>query len=325
MPIPVIIDTDPGIDDAIAIALAAASPELEIIGVTTVAGNTSVRNGTENALRLLHLLKRDDIPLAAGADRPLVRTDSQPDVTTHGTTGFGGVELPPAPRTADSRGAVALATELLERAAAPVTIIPIGPLTNIATLLRERPEVRRKIGRIVLMGGGARVIGNMTPAAEFNIWFDPEAAAEVFASGIPITMVGLDATHRALTKPSDWEPLRGGSALATFILGIVDFYAEYHRAAMGTSETAQHDSLAVAAVIDPTLVETELLHVDVECAGQLTKGMTVVDVDRVGRRPPNADVALGVDRDRFTRELVSRLARLDARLRSGEGGVARGN
>lgn len=314
MPTPIIIDTDPGIDDAIAIALAFASPEVRVIGITTVAGNTAVAHGSENARRLLHLLGRDDVPLAAGAARPLVRVDSKPDVTTHGETGFGGIEIPAASRALDPRGAVAMIRDLLEESDEAVTIVPIGPLTNIAELLAQHPEVRNKIGRIVLMGGGARIIGNMTPAAEFNIWYDPHAAAAVFSSGVPITMVGLDATHLALTRPSDWAPLRGGGALARFILAMVDFYAEYHLKMMGTTDTAQHDSLAVAAVIDPSLIQTRSLHVAVETEGRLTAGMTVVDVDGVGGGTPTADVALGVDRDRFTRLLVDRLAALDRTL-----------
>lgn len=314
---PVIIDTDPGIDDALAIMLALASPELDVRAVTSVGGNTGLTNTTENALRLLHLCGRDDIPVGAGADVPLVRRDSRPDESTHGSDGFGGVQLEGAPRKADVRAAVQLIADVLLEAEAPITLIALGPLTNVAALIAARPEVATKLERIVLMGGGARVIGNMTPAAEFNIWFDPEAAARVFAAGIPITMVGLDATHQALTAPGDWDRLRepGAGPVADAVIGMVDFYTEYHQASVGTDSTAQHDSLAVAAVIRPELVETVSAHVDVEYVGTLTRGMTVVDLDNVGKLPATADVAMRVDAEAFNALLVDRVVALDRSTR----------
>ncbi|MCC2307803.1 nucleoside hydrolase [Cellulomonas chengniuliangii] len=315
MAIPVIIDTDPGIDDALALMLAIASPELDLRAVTTVGGNTGLAHTTENALRLLHLLGRDDVPVAAGADVPLVRRDSAPDPSTHGEDGFGGVRLDPAPRGADPRSAVQVMVDVIEGSAEPVTLIALGPLTNVAVLVAAFPDVAARLERIVLMGGGARVIGNMTPAAEFNIWYDPEAAARVFAAGVPVTMVGLDVTHQALTAPEDWDGLRGGGPVAEAVLAMVEFYTAYYLAVAGTASTAQHDSLAVAAVLQPGLVTTRSLHVDVECAGALTRGMTVVDVDDVAKAAPNADVALAVDADAFNRLLVSRVTALDARLR----------
>ncbi|WP_164737267.1 nucleoside hydrolase [Georgenia sp. SYP-B2076] len=311
MTTPVIIDTDPGIDDALAIMLAFASPELDVLGLTTVGGNTGLAHTTENALRLLHLIDRDDIPVAAGADVPLVRRDSRPDPGVHGEEGLGGIRLEPAPRSVDSRSAVELLVDLIEESADPVTLIALGPLTNVAVLVAAFPRTAAKLDRIVLMGGGARVLGNMTPTAEFNIWYDPDAASRVFAAGIPITMVGLDVTHQALTSPGDWEPLRGGGRIADVVLQTVDFYTDYHLQRYGTTSTAQHDSLAVAAVIDPRLVRTTPHFVDVECAGELTRGMTVVDLDSILGAEPNADVALEVDAAAFNRLLVDRLAALD--------------
>lgn len=315
MTTPVIIDTDPGIDDALALMLAVASPELDLRAVTTVGGNTGLARTTDNALRLLHLLGRDDVPLGAGAGVPLVRNDTAPDPSTHGEDGFGGVRLDPAPRAADTRDAVALMVDVIERSTEPVTLIALGPLTNVAVLIAAHPRTAARLERIVMMGGGARVIGNMTPAAEFNVWYDPEAAARVLAAGIPVTMVGLDVTHQALTAPEDWDGLRGGGAVSRAVLAMVEFYTAYYRAVAGTSSTAQHDSLAVAAVIRPDLVTTRALHVDVECAGALTRGMTVVDVDDVAKAAPNVDVALEVDAAAFNRLLVSRVVELDARLR----------
>jgi pyrimidine-specific ribonucleoside hydrolase len=316
-PTPVVIDTDPGIDDALAIMLAFASPEVEVRAVTTVGGNTGLANTTANALRLLHLLGRDDVPVAAGADVPLVRRDSRADEATHGADGFGGVRLPEAPRAADPRGAVQLLVDTVEASDRPVTVLALGPLTNVAALIAARPDVAARLERIVLMGGGARVLGNMTPAAEFNIWFDPEAAARVFAAGVPITMVGLDVTHQALTAPGDWDALRGDDAgpVARAVLGMVDYYTDYHLASIGTDSTAQHDSLAVAVAVRPDLVTTRAVHVDVEYTGALTRGMTVVDLDGVGELPPTADVALEVDAAAFNALLVSRLAELDRSTR----------
>jgi pyrimidine-specific ribonucleoside hydrolase len=313
--ISVIIDTDPGIDDALALMLAFASPELEVRAVTTVGGNTGLAHTTENALRLLHLLDRDDVPVGAGADVPLVRRDSAPDPTTHGEDGFGGVVLQQAPRGADERSAVEIMVEVIESSPAPVTLIALGPLTNVAVLIAAFPRTAAKLERIVLMGGGARVIGNMTPAAEFNIWYDPDAAARVFGAGIPVTMVGLDVTHRAVTAPSDWDVLHGGGKIAEAVLAMVEFYTAYYLRVSGSGSTAQHDSLAVAAVIDPSLVTTHPLYVDVECSGALTRGMTVVDIDDITKFAPNADVALEVDAAAFNRLLVERVTALDARLR----------
>ncbi|HZL02803.1 MAG TPA: nucleoside hydrolase, partial [Cellulomonas sp.] len=243
-----------------------------------------------------------------------VRRDSAADTRTHGYDGLGGVHLPPAERTADPRGAVALLLETLERSAEPVTVIALGPLTNIAALLAAHPAAVDRIERVVVMGGGARDLGNMTPTAEFNIWFDPEAAARVFAAGLPLTMVGLDVTHRARTHPGDWALLRAsGGPIARALLPMVDFYTAYHLEVDATDATAQHDALAVAAVIDPGLVTTQRLHVDVECVGPLTRGMTVVDVNRHGGGQPATDVALEVDAKAFNRLLVTRVAQLDAR------------
>jgi pyrimidine-specific ribonucleoside hydrolase len=315
MATPLIIDTDPGIDDALALMLAFASPELDVRAVTTVGGNTGLAHTTENALRLLHLLGRNDVPVGAGADVPLVRRDSAPDPTTHGEDGFGGVVLPQAPRGADERSAVQIMVDVIESSQTPITLIALGPLTNVAVLIAAFPRTAAKLERIVLMGGGARVIGNMTPAAEFNIWYDPDAASRVFGSDIPVTMVGLDVTHQAVTAPEDWDGLLGGGKVSEAVLAMVKFYTAYHLKVSGSSSTAQHDSLAVAAVIDPSIVKTHSLYVDVECSGTLTRGMTVVDVDGISRLPANANVALEVDSAAFNRLLIERLIALDARLR----------
>lgn len=193
---PVILDCDPGHDDALAITLALARPELEVLGITTVGGNAPLHRTTENALRVLALLDRPDVPVAAGAAQPLVRPlETAPEV--HGVSGLDGADLPEPASVPRPEGALEFLRATLAAAPAPVTLIPTGPLTNIALLLRTYPDVAPKIAHVCLMGGGMRQ-GNWTPAAEFNIWVDPEAARIVFRSGLPITMCGLDVTHKAL-------------------------------------------------------------------------------------------------------------------------------
>ncbi|MCA0295547.1 MAG: nucleoside hydrolase [Actinobacteria bacterium] len=318
MTTPIIIDTDPGIDDALAIMLAFASPEIEVLGLTSVGGNVGIEHTTRNALDLLALVGRTDVPVGMGAARPLVARSSESAEEVHGSNGLGGVPLPRSPIPADRRGAVELLRDLVEGSPEPVTVVPIGPLTNIALLHGAYPETYAKIGRIVLMGGGAIRLGNTTPTAEFNIWFDPEAAARVFAAGVPITMVGLDVTQKSVVSPSAWECLRGGGPIAQAVLGMVAHYAGFYEKWTGSPDTAQHDSLAVAAVFRPDLLTTRRLFVDVECAGTLTRGMTVVQFhqsEKGSPLPPNVDVALDVDVPGFTDLLISRIAALDTARR----------
>ena len=316
MSTPVVIDTDPGIDDALAIMLALASPELEVLALTSVGGNVGVELTTRNALDLLALCGRDDIPVGAGASRGLVRTPARNAEHVHGGNGLGGVELPRAVSGPDPRGALGLLRATISASARPVTVIALGPLTNLAVLHAADPDTFSRIGRIVLMGGGVRgPLGNVTPTAEFNIWFDPEAAARVFAAGVPITMVGLDVTAVATLEPGDWAPLRGGGPIARAALGMIDYYGDVYLSATGTPATARHDALAVAATARPDLVGCERLLVDVECDGRLTRGMTVAHfhaTESAGDRVPNAEVALDVDVAGFADLLVSRIAGLDA-------------
>ncbi|HEX2505289.1 MAG TPA: nucleoside hydrolase, partial [Gaiellaceae bacterium] len=203
---PIVIDCDPGHDDAIALLLALASPEVEVLAVTTVAGNQTLDKTTGNALRVLELAGREDVPVAAGAAQPLVR-DIRVAIEVHGESGLDGPDLPEPATRAVAESAVELLARVAEEAREPVTLVPVGPLTNVAAFLDERPQAAERVARIVLMGG-AVAEGNVTPAAEFNIWADPEAAARVFASGLDVTMVGLDVTHQALVVPEHAERLR---------------------------------------------------------------------------------------------------------------------
>jgi inosine-uridine nucleoside N-ribohydrolase len=308
-PRPIIIDTDPGIDDALAIMLAAASPEVEIRGIVAVAGNVRIEHTAANAAALADLLGIH-APVGRGASGPLWRRDARfaPDV--HGENGFGGYRLTTSKRQVEP--GVPLLARLIDESDVPVTLVPIGPLTNIALLMNEYPEVARKVERLVIMGGGTLdVLGNATPAAEFNIWFDPDAAARVFDFGIPITMVGLNATHQALVARSHLPRLfASGGPVARMVGHLLD---SYHDAGETEAGTAQHDSLAMAAVIEPRVLTTVPARVDVENVGRLTAGMTVVDAS--GRNgQPNCDVAMSVDVARFRDLLDTRLSRLDASL-----------
>jgi inosine-uridine nucleoside N-ribohydrolase len=300
--IPILLDCDPGHDDAIALLLALASDEVELRGVTTVAGNQTLEKTTANAIRVLELVGRGDVPVAAGAERPLVR-EPRVAANVHGETGLDGPDLPPAQARPEGEHAV----DFLAGRIAGTTLVATGPLTNVALLLARHPRARPE--RIVLMGG-AIAEGNVTPAAEFNIWGDPEAAARVFASGIDVTMVGLDVTHRALFTSARAERLRAAGRVGKVVAELLDFYGVFHREVYGFDGSPIHDAVAVAHVIDPTLLETRHLNVQVDCASELCRGRTVVDLWRRTGLEPNAHVAVGIDSDRFLDLLHDRLARL---------------
>jgi len=301
----VVIDCDPGHDDAMAILLALASPELDLVGVTTVAGNQTLDKTTRNALVALEVGGRSDIPVAAGADAPLCR-ELRTAAHVHGETGLDGPELPePSARPVDTHAADFLA-ELIEPES---VLVPMAPLTNIALLLERHPNVRERIDRIVWMGG-AIAEGNITPAAEFNAFVDPEAAAAVFASGIAITMIGLDVTHKALFTRAHAEQLREAGRAGRFVAELSDFFQRFHERSYGFEGSPIHDAMAVAHVIDPTLVTTRHVNVAVETRSELCDGRTVVDLRGVTGRPENADVGVDVDAERFLELLVSRIGSL---------------
>jgi len=304
-PTPILIDCDPGHDDAIALLLALGSPEVELLGVTTVHGNQTLEKTTKNALRVLELAGRTDIAVAAGADRPLERALVVAG-HVHGESGLDGPVLP-EPTTAPV--AQEAPDFLAERLVDGTTLVPTGPLTNIALLLERHPNAVSKIAEIVLMGG-AIAEGNMTPAAEFNIWADPEAAQKVFHSGIDVTMVGLDVTHRALLTSDDAERLRSTGTIGAFVADLVEFFKVYHQETYGWDGAPIHDAVAVAEVIQPGLVTTRLRNVEVETVSELCRGRTVVDLWRRTDREPNARVGVGIDAEGFFRLLTERIARL---------------
>lgn len=301
-PLPVIIDSDPGLDDALAIGLAVARPELDLLAVTTVGGNADVRHCTENALRLLHAYGRSDVPVAEGAAGallgPIVRATE-----VHGASGIGTTELGPSPARARSEGAVALMAQLLRDHPEPVAIVPIGPLTNIALLIRLHPQLVSRIAHLSIMGGSIGE-GNTTVSAEFNIYADPEAADIVFRSDVPLTMIGLDVTHQATLDRSSADALQAtGSKSARIAAELTEYALDRNFEWSGSSTTSIHDAVAVAHLAFPDLVDVAPYHVTVDTTHGPARGRTVCDglPYRLGRdgRTANADVGIRIERARF--------------------------
>ncbi|RLT25206.1 MAG: nucleoside hydrolase [Chloroflexi bacterium] len=312
-PLPLIIDCDPGHDDAMAIAIAVARPELKLLGVTTVAGNATLPRTFENARRVLALLGAGDTPVAAGAAVPLVR----PLFTAayvHGESGLEGAEMPEPGGRVHEAGAVDLIARLVEASPEPVVLAPLGPLTNIALFLRAHPELAKKIAHISWMGGAIGE-GNVTASAEFNVYVDPEAAAEVFSSGIPITMVGLDVTHLARMGAAETARLdAAGNRAGKIFADLLRYFLIFHRERYEWEFCAIHDAVAVAHLVDPDLVGVVHAAVDVEL-GDLARGRTIVDwfpqrlVER--SRSASADVAVSIDSARFADLLIGAIATFD--------------
>jgi pyrimidine-specific ribonucleoside hydrolase len=306
MPIPIILDCDPGHDDAIALLLALASPEVELLGVTTTYGNQTLEKTTANALRVLELVERSEIPVAAGADRPLER-ELVVAAHVHGESGLDGPVLPEAHAAPISDDAVSFIAASVHGAREPVTMVATGPLTNVARYLAEHGT--EGLERIVVMGG-AIAEGNFTPAAEFNIWCDPEAAAAVLDSGLDVTMMGLDVTHRALLGAEVEARLRSAGNVGSFVADLNVYFTRYHRETYGWDGAPIHDAVAMAHVVRPGLVETRHRNVAIELDSELCRGRTVVDLWKRTERQPNAHVGVDLDVDAFFDLLVERIATL---------------
>jgi purine nucleosidase len=305
----VLIDTDPGIDDAIAILLALASPELDVRGITVVHGNVPVEACALNALKVLDLAGRRDVPVVTGAAAPLVRPARHAEAV-HGADGLGGLFPPPDDAHPFGADAAAFIAGTLAEADEPTTLIALGPLTNVATAILATPGMRERLERIAAMGGAIRREGNVTPAAEFNIFADPEAAAIVLNAGVPITLVPLDATMRAIFPGEAAARLSGSEVPVERAVGeLGSFVSAVYKRYYGIDGFALHDPLAVGAAVDPSLVTTEDLWVSVETRGELTAGATVADFWHIPEPwgEPNASVALDVDVDRFLELLCTRL------------------
>jgi inosine-uridine nucleoside N-ribohydrolase len=304
--IPVLIDCDPGQDDALALLLALGSPELGVLGVTAVAGNQTVDKTTANALRVLELAGRTDIRVASGAEGPLsgelvVAADA------HGESGLDGVDLPPASTEPVPEHAKDFLAARLDASERPVTLIALGPLTNVALLVEAHPEATRRIERIVLMGGAIHE-GNQTPSAEFNIWIDPEAAARVFESGLDVTMVGLDVTNKAVLTAADADRIRDSGPIGAAAAAMLDFYLGFYNEAYEHGGAPIHDAVAVAHVFRTDLLTLGGKHVEVDTSDWICRGRTVVDMRKRTSGPgPNAHVALDIDAEGFRSLLLGRL------------------
>lgn len=307
----IIIDTDPGQDDAVAILLALASPELDVVGITAVAGNVPLRLTEKNALKICELAGRRDIKVFSGAIRPLVRQLVTAE-HVHGKTGLDGPDLPEPTMTLQAQHAVDFIVETLMREEpGTVTLCPLGPLTNIALALVREPRIATRIKEIVLMGGGFFEGGNVTPAAEFNIYVDPHAADVVFRSGVPIVVMPLDVTHKALTTAKRVEAFRKmGSKVGDATAALLDFFERFDEEKYGTDGGPLHDPCVIAYLLKPDLFKGRHCNVSVETASDLTMGMTVIDWWGVTDRPKNATVMRDIDSDGFFGLLAERLARL---------------
>lgn len=308
----IIIDTDPGQDDAVAILLALASPkELDVLGITTVAGNVPLSYTEKNARIVCELANHTKTRVFAGCDAPLKRKLVTAE-HVHGKTGLDGPVLPDPTMPLEDQHAVDFIIETLRtEEAGTVTLCPLGPLTNIATAIERAPDIAERIAEIVLMGGAYFEVGNITPAAEFNIYVDPEAATIVFNSRIPITVVPLDVTHKALvTKPRNDAFRALGTPVGTAVAEMTDFFERYDREKYGSLGAPLHDPCVIAYLLDPTMFSGRHINVEIETTSELTLGMTVADWWRVTDRPANANFLGDIDADAFFTLLTERLARL---------------
>ena len=310
-PRPIIIDTDPGQDDAIAILAALAAPELQVLGITAVAGNVPLELTARNARILIELAGRPDVPVFAGCDRPL-RRELVTAEHVHGKTGIDGADLPDPVTALQPQHAVEWMVEtLLAAGEREITLCPVGPLTNVATVLETAPEAAKHIREIVCMGGGFFGGGNTTPTAEFNVFVDPDAAQIVLHCGAPVTMVPLDATHKALMTDTWVDQVRDlGTRTGKAAAGMLDFYERFDVDKYGTTGGPLHDPNVIAYLLRPDLYGGRHCNVEVETDSPLTLGMTVVDWWDVTDRPPNCQYITEVDSDGFYALLLDLLARL---------------
>lgn len=299
----IILDCDPGHDDAIAILLAAHHPDIDLLAITTVAGNQSLDKTTHNALKVCSLANIRNVPVARGMDRPLVRP-ARHAANIHGESGMDGPDIPEPDIEPVPWQAVDLIIDLLMNSDGDITIVPTGPLTNIATAIRREPAILSRIKAISLMGG-AIGLGNRTPAAEFNIWADPEAAAIVFDCGRPLTMSPLEVTHQALATGEVLERLRSANRpVASFAADLLTFFGGTYRNVFGFPAPPVHDPCAVAAVIEPDILSAHTIHVEIETEGEWTSGRTVCDVYGVLGKEPNVRVGYALDVSRFWEMLI---------------------
>ncbi|WP_224814493.1 nucleoside hydrolase [Hasllibacter sp. MH4015] len=307
----IIIDTDPGQDDAVAILLALASPEVEVLGITAVAGNVPLELTAKNARIVCELAGRPDVRVFAGCDRPLRHTLVTAE-HVHGKTGLDGPVMPePTMPLQDRHGVDFIVETLREEAPETVTLCPLGPLTNIATAFEKAPDIVANVQEIVLMGGAYFQVGNITPAAEFNIYVDPEAADIVFKCGRPVTVMPLDVTHKALTTAPRVQAFRDlGTKPGTMVAEWTDFFERFDKEKYGSAGAPLHDPCVIAYLIDPDLFSGRHVNVEIETQSELTRGMSVADWWRVTDRAPNAMFMGDVDAQGFFALLTERIGTL---------------
>jgi purine nucleosidase len=307
----IIIDTDPGQDDAVALLTALASPELDVVAILTVAGNVPLPLTSRNARMMVELAGRTDVPVYAGCARPMVRTLFTAEYV-HGPTGIDGAGLPePTVQPAAGHGVDALVDAVAGNPPGELLLCTLGPLTNVAMAMVKEPQVAERLGGIVMMGGGFFEGGNVTPAAEFNIYVDPHAAHVVFTSGVPITMLPLDVTHKALTSDARIARFRDlGTRAGDTVAGMLDFFDRYDEEKYGTDGAPLHDPCVIAYLLDPSLFSGRRCHVEIEHHSEATMGMTLVDWWGVTGRQPNAHVIDQVDDAGYFDLLVDRIGRL---------------
>jgi purine nucleosidase len=308
----IIIDTDPGQDDAVAILLALASPEeLDVLGIVAVAGNVPLPLTQKNARIVCELAGKTQVPVFAGCDAPIARKLVTAE-HVHGKTGLDGPQLAdPTMPLQDRHGVVFIVETLRREPARSVTLVPVGPLTNIATAFRKAPDIVERVDEIVLMGGAYFEVGNITPSAEFNIYVDPEAAEIVFKSGVKLTVMPLDVTHGALTTRPRVEAFRKmGTEVGRMVAEWTDFFERFDKEKYGSEGAPLHDPCTIAYLLEPDMFTGRHINVEIETVSDLTLGMTVADWWRVSKRPANATFMRHVDADRFFALLTDRLARL---------------
>jgi|TARA_B110000879_G_scaffold167456_1_gene216535 purine nucleosidase/pyrimidine-specific ribonucleoside hydrolase len=311
MSTPIILDCDPGHDDAVAILLAVASPEIDLLAVTTCFGNCSIEDATRNAMRILTLAGATDVPVAQGADRPLEQALELGNYV-HGKSGLDGPEMPEPAMMISSLSAVEMMQHVISSSAVPVTMVVTGPMTNMAQLLRVHPNAAQNISEIVFMGGSTER-GNHTPSAEFNTFADPEALAEVIVSGIPLRMVGLNLTHQALAVTSVVERMQSmDSAIGKTCAEWMGFFGTSYRSVWSFEAPPVHDPCTIAALIDPTLISWVDTHLEVELEGKWTRGETIVDLHNRLNLKPNAKVAITLDTARYWDLVLDAIERLGA-------------
>lgn len=312
-PTRIIIDTDPGVDDALTFLLALASPEIQLEALTTVQGNVTVEKATRNALSVLELAHASHIPVVRGTSHPLVKSPHASGEAVHGASGIGKSNLPEPKSKPLPQHAVDYLIERVLAESNALSIFPIGPLTNIALAIRKEPNFAKGVRELVIMGGAIRSGGNITPLAEFNIHEDPHAAHIVFHSGIPITLIPLDATYKCLLTSDDIERLNKiDSPIARFVRDATATYMDFYKKYEGFNGCAMHDPLTLAAVFAPELFTFENLYVDVDISGGISTGKTFADFMKVSKKPANIKVALDVRGRDFVEMFIERMEALSA-------------